>query len=85
MDEDSCSDLGYHEPSSGLSQRIFKVCQNIMENEGIHNNIGKPVLNRIMTKMKPVMYIIAIVLALLFASNGIIMYGLYTMIKTKTV
>lgn len=85
MDEDSCSDLVYHEPSSGLSQRIFKACQDIMEHEAIHKNIGKPVLNRIMSKMKPVLYIIAIVLALLFASNCLIMYGLYTMIKSNTV
>lgn len=67
--------------SGVLTQRIFKACQEILEHEGLHQNIGKPMMNRVLTKMKPLLYIVAVMVFLLFASNGLILYRLHQVIN----
>lgn len=67
--------------SGALTQRIFKACQEILEHEGLHQNIGKPMMNRLLTKMKPLIYIVVVMVFLLFASNGLILYRLHQVIN----
>lgn len=69
--------------SGALTQRIFKACQEILDHEGLHQNIGKPMMNRVLTKMKPLLYIITILFCLLFASNGLILYRLQQVISSS--